>query len=249
MIMIMNAEKQYQEQFSSVIQPKQWSRRLSFVDCRPQAVAQAELIRNIQLLRNDRCFNKNVIQCSKLGKFCTALGAGALGTLGFLLGGIPGAAIASGGYLFLKQIVGGPFIGGKRNIDILQTGGSGTIGIGHINKTHCPSHTVGYVNGIGYDQTIDRQTNLADVDYFQGFNPVRGRVASVQVPKEASSAVLNGLEKVKRQPTPYSMGCNNCVTNVKAIHSLSGLKSPIWTMTPRLYHFWAKIMSGLQKRM
>lgn len=246
----MNTEKQYRELPFRVNHPEKSLNKLNFVDCRPQTLIQAGLIRDIQLLQNDHCFNENVVQCSKLGKFCTALGAGSLGALGALLGGAPGAAIATGGYLLLKKIIGGPFIGGKHNIDILQAGGDGTVGIGHINKKHCPSHSVGYVDGFGYDQTIDPQTNLAGVDLFEGFDPVRGRVAQVHVPIENSAAVLTGLNRQRSvSPVPYHIWNNNCVTNVNSIHRLSGLKEPIWAKIPTLNHLWAKILSGLQKIM
>lgn len=247
-----------------------------------------DAIRNVSLqkaesskvLKYPIIVSNNVVQCSLLGKLGTLLGTGVFAGLGGALSipmgvsALPAAAVAAGTYLLGKKIFGGPFIGGKDNIGVLERGKRSPqvqrapVGIGLTHKRHMVSHNVGSINGVHFDQTTDgalteRQLICsmtkplmtpnanARVDVYDDFDPVRGRMAFADLHMQDAVNGLNKLNETRRRQgdgVPYRLGTNDCRANVTTPIAATGLTPPFYAKTPYLTWLWMKGIHMIQNK-
>lgn len=197
--------------------------------------------------------------------------AGGATAVGGMVAGAPllaGALTGAAGYLAYKKMFGGPFIGGHHNIDVLQQGkGQRTsMGVGLVNKGHLFSHSVASVNGIAMDQqlngglntqqlltTVARPLNIDDagatLGHYEDFDPVRGRMASVNVPMHNSAMALTRVNQLTREERQYRLLSNSCSSNVGEVMTAGGLQPPAWVKTPTQMSLWMKSLSKIQKHL
>lgn len=219
---------------------------------------------------------KRIIQRSWTGKAGTLLGTAVVGGLSALA--LPAilpiaastAAITGGlGYLGYKSKFGGPFIGGRTNVDTLQEGNrrgrTTKLGVGLINKKHLFSHSVAVIDKTSYDQRLNGEVGAADLvktlyrrpqkseaqakfDTYDNFDMTKGRVVTIKT--RIRNAELGRLEVGKKRrsgASPYGLLSNSCSSNVADVLNAAGLTPPLWAKTPILLHKWMKSMDLLQR--
>ncbi len=165
-------------------------------------------------------------------------------------------------------MLGGPFIGGHNNIDLLQEGKNqpGSIGIGLTNKKHPFSHSVAVVDNIAMDQSLEGNLSSKELlstlagplnkpeaetsfGHYDNFDAQRGRVSSVSVPVDKSAMALTKANELARNGGQYRLLGNSCTSNVCDVVGESGLVPPFYAKAPTPLSYWMRTMSALQEWM
>lgn len=216
------------------------------------------------------------VQRSILGKVGTLLGAGVATTAAALAGpAIFGAGVAASAvtglsaYVGHKLLFGGPFLGGGNNIDILQAGKGqrGTLGIGYMHKKGFFSHVVIYIDGMAFHQVLMGDVGNRDIsktlvrpvgteaaetefEHYEGFDPGRGRLVSINVPINVSAKALSSVNrKFRTELGQYGLLANSCASNVASVLKSAGLAPPSTAVTPSQLWMWMHGLHQIQSKL